>query len=70
MDPKHPIILFFREIIFAKTGYKTYNPKVSAIVTAFKTWYHYLEGCKHEYFDLTYYNNLCQFIDTKSQSSC
>ena len=36
-----------------------------AIVEAFKTCWHSLEGCKHEILLLTDHNNLCQFIDTK-----
>lgn len=40
-----------------------------AIVEAFKTWRHYLEGCKHEVLVLTDHNNLCRFMDTKSLSS-
>ena len=40
-----------------------------AIVEAFKTLRHYLEGCKHEVLVLTDHNNLCRFMDTKSLSS-
>ena len=56
-------------MIPAETWYETYNGELLAIVKAFKTWRHYLEGCKHEVFVLTDYNNLCCFIDTKSLSS-
>ena len=56
-------------MIPAKTQYKTYNGKLLAIVEAFKTWRHYLKGCKYEVFIFTDYNNLCQFMDTKSLSS-
>ncbi len=37
--------------------YETYDGKLLAIVEAFKTWRHYLEGCKHEIFILMDYNN-------------
>ncbi len=53
-----------------KTWYKTYDQKLLAIVEAFNTWHHYLEGCKYEFLILTDNNNLHQFMDTKSLSSC
>ena len=56
-------------MIPAETCYKTHNGELLAIVKVFKTWRHYLEGCKHEVLVLTDYNNLCQFMDTKSLSS-
>ena len=56
-------------MILAETQYKTYNSKLLAIVEAFKTWLHYLKGCKHEVLMLTNYNNLHHFMDTKSFSS-
>ena len=56
-------------MILVKTRYETYNSKLLAIVEAFKTWRHYLEGCKHKVFGLTDYNNLWQFMETKSLSS-
>ena len=54
----YPIAYFFRKMIFAETGYKTYDTELLAIVEVFKTWRHYLEGCKHEVFILTDHNNL------------
>ena len=56
-------------MIPAETRYKTHDGKLLAIVEAFKTWRHYLEGCRHKVLVLTDYNNLCQFMDTKSLSS-
>ena len=56
-------------MILAETWYKTHNAELLAIVEAFKTWRHYLEGCEHEVFVLTDHNNLCRFMDTKSLSS-
>ena len=56
-------------MIPVETWYKTHNGKLLAIVEAFKTWRHYLKGCKHEVLVFTDYNNLCRFIDTKSLSS-
>ena len=41
-----------------------------AIIEAFKTWRHYLEGRKHKVLVLIDYNNLRRFIDTRSLSSC
>ncbi len=42
---------------FTKTWYKTQNSKLLAIVKVFKTWKHYLEGCKHEVLVLTDHDN-------------
>ena len=65
----HPVAYFLRKMISAKTRYKTHDGKFLAIVQAFKTWRHYLKGCKHEVLVFTNYNNLCRFMDTKSLSS-
>ena len=56
-------------MIPAKTWYKTYDGELLAIVEAFKTWQHYLEGCKHKVLVLTDHTNLRRFMDTKSLSS-
>ena len=69
LDQWHPVAFFFRKMISTKTWYETHNGKLLAIVKAFKTWRHYLEGCKHKVFVLTNHNNLCRFMDTKSLSS-
>ena len=66
----HLVAYFSRKMIPAKTRYKTHNAELLAIVEAFKTWRYYLEGCKHEVLILTNHKNLCQFMDTKSLSSC
>ena len=60
------IAYFLRKIIPAETRYKTHNGEFLAIVEPFKTWRHYLEGYKYEVLVLTDYNNLQQFMDTKS----
>ncbi len=65
----HPVAFFFRKMIPAETRYETYDGKFLAIVEAFKTWRHYLKGCKHKVLMLTNQNNLQRFIDTKSLSS-
>ncbi len=65
----HQVAFFSQKMIPAKTQYKTYNQELLAIIKAFKTWHHNLEGCKQEVFVPTKYNNLCWFIDTKSLSS-
>ncbi len=57
-------------MIPAETRYKTNNQELLAIVEAFKTWHHYMEDCKYKVLDLTDHNNLRQFMDTKSLSSC
>ena len=65
----HPVAFFSRKMIPAETRYETHDQELLAIVEAFKTWRHYLEGCKFEVLVLTDHNNLCRFMDTKSLSS-
>ena len=65
----HPVANFSRKMIPAETRYETHDGELLAIVEAFKTWRHYLEGCKHEVLVLTDHNNLRRFMDTKSLSS-
>ena len=65
----HPVTFFSRKMIPAETRYETYNGELLAIVEAFKTWKHYLEGSQHEVLVLTDHNNLRRFMDTKSLSS-
>ena len=65
----HPVAFYPQKMIPAKTWYETHNGKLLAIVEVFKTWQHYLEGCKHRVLVLTNHNNLCRFMDTKSLSS-
>ncbi len=55
----YPVAFFSQKMILAKTQYETHNHKLLIIVKAFKTWRHYLEGCKFEVLVLTNYNNLC-----------
>ena len=64
----HLVAFFSRKIIPAETRYKTHNGELLAIVEAFKTWKHYLEGSQHEVLVLTDYNNLHQFREIKSLS--
>ena len=66
----HLVAYFLHKMIFDKTWYKTHNSELLAIVEAFKTWRHYLKSYKHKVFVLTDHNNLQQFMDTKSLSSC
>ncbi len=65
----HPVSFFSRKMISAETWYETHDGELLAIVEAFKTWRHYLEGCKHEVLVLIDHNNLQRFMDTKSLSS-
>ena len=65
----HPVAYFSRKMIPAETRYKTHNAELLAIIEAFKTWKHYLEGCKHKVLVVTDHHNLCRFMDTKSLSS-
>ena len=65
----HPIAFFLRKMIPAETRYETHDGELLAIVEAFKTWRHYLEGSQHEVLVLTDHNNFRQFMETKSLSS-
>ena len=65
----HPVAYFYRKMIPVETRYETHNAELLAIVEAFKTWRHYLAGCKPEVLVLTDHNNLQRFIDMKSLSS-
>ena len=65
----HLIAFFSRKMIPTETWYETHDGELLAIVKAFTTWCHYLDGCKHEVLVLIDYNNLCCFMDTKSLSS-
>lgn len=67
-DQEYLVAYFSKKIIFAKTCYKTHNEKFLAIIQVFKTWCHYLKGCKHKVFVLTNHNNLFCFMVTKSLS--
>ena len=62
----HPVAFFSRKMIPAETRYETHDGELLAIVEAFKTWRHYLEGCKHKVLVFTDHNNLRRFMDTKS----
>ena len=55
-------------MIPAETRYETYNNELLAIVEAFMTWRHYIEGFWHKVLVLTNHNNLRQFMDIKSLS--
>ncbi len=45
-------------MILTETWYETHDGELLAIVKAFKTWKHYLEGCNYEVLMLTDHNNL------------
>ena len=55
-------------MILTETCYETHNGKFLVIVEAFKTWRHYLKGCKHKVLVFNNHNNLRQFMDTKNLS--
>ena len=69
LDQWYPMTFYSQKIIPAETQYETHNGELLAILKAFRTWRHYLKGSQHELFVLINYNNLRQFIDTKSLSS-
>ena len=55
----HPVVFYLQKKIPSKTRYKIHDGELLAIIEAFKTWRHYLEGCKHKILMLTNHNNLC-----------
>ena len=55
-------------MIPAETRYEIHDGELLAIIEVFKTWRHYLEGCKHKVLVLIDYNNLRQFMNTKNLS--
>ena len=65
----HLVAFFSHKMIPAEIRYETHDNELLAIVEAFKTWRHYLEGSQHEMLVLTDHNNLCRFMDMKSLSS-
>lgn len=70
LEPKWYLVTYFsRKMIFAKTRYRTHDDELLTIVEAFKTWRHYLEGCRYEVLVLSNHNNLYRFMDIKSSSS-
>ena len=65
----HPTAFLSKKMIQAKTRYETYDGELLAIVEAFKTWRHYLEGSQHKVLVPTDRNNQRRFMETKSLSS-
>ncbi len=61
-------LFFSRKMILIETWYETHDGKLLAIVEAFKTWKHYLEGYKHKVLVLIDHHNLQRFMDTKNLS--
>ena len=64
----HPVAFFSRKMIPTETQSETHNQELLAIVEAFKTWRHYLKGCKYEVLVPTDQINLWGFMNTKSFS--
>ena len=65
----HLVAFFSCKMIPVETRYEMHDGELLAIIEAFKTWRHYLEGSQHEMLVLTNHNNLRRFMDTKSLSS-
>lgn len=68
-DQWHLVVFFTWKMILTETRYKTYNKELLAIVKAFKSWQHYLKGCKFKILIFTNHHNLNSFMDTKNMSS-
>lgn len=58
MSQWYLVAFFFKKMICAEIPYKTHNQELLAIVETFKTWCHYLEGCKYKVFVFNDHNNL------------
>ena len=65
----HSVAYFFRKLIPAETRYETHDGELLVIVEMFKTWQHYLKGCKYKVLVLTDHNNFHWFMNMKSLSS-
>lgn len=55
-------------MIPARTRYKTYDQELLVIIEAFKIQRYYLKGYKYKVLVFTDYNNIYQFMKTKSLS--
>jgi hypothetical protein len=56
-----PIVYLSQTLNPAKRNYKIYNRELLAIIRAFKTWKHYIEGSPHSVRIWTDYKNLTYF---------
>jgi RNase H-like domain found in reverse transcriptase/Reverse transcriptase (RNA-dependent DNA polymerase)/Integrase zinc binding domain/Chromo (CHRromatin Organisation MOdifier) domain len=64
----HPVAFYSRKLSSAEMNYDIYDKEMLAIVTAFKEWRCYLEGCAHKITVLTDHRNLEWFTTTKNYS--
>ena len=61
----HPVAFFSRKMSHAERNYGTGDLEMLAIVWAFKTWRHYLEGASQEITVISDHDNLKSFMSTK-----
>ena len=66
--PWHLVAFLSRRMILVENWYETHNEELLAIVETFKTWRHYLKGCKLGVLVLIDHNNFRRFMDIKSLS--
>lgn len=64
----HPVAFYSRKLISAETRYETHDLEMLAIVDAFKTWRHYLEGTQKPVVVWSDHANLRAFMSTKELS--
>ena len=62
---RHLIVFYSRKMIPAELIYQTGDQELLAIVAAFKTWRHYLEGAKYQIKVYSDHSNLQTFLTTK-----
>ena len=61
----HPVAFYSRKLMDAETRYETHDGEMLAIVEAFKTWRHYLEGAQKPVIVWSDHANLRAFMSTK-----
>lgn len=61
----HPVAFFSRKLAPAEINYDTGDKEALAIVEAFRTWRHYLEGAQHPTLVWTDHANLIYFTTTR-----
>ncbi len=60
----HPVAYYSCKMLPGIQNYEAHDAELSAIVEAFKTWRHYLEGAAYTILVVTDHNNLKKFRDT------
>ena len=63
---KEKLVTFhLQKLMPAEQNYDIYNKELLAIIDAFKNWWYYLQGARHEISIITDYKNLMAFTTNK-----